>query len=120
MPPRKLQVARAKKIAKVATVKGKQWHLAFFTYLESECRLSTNTVAAYRRDLHHFEQWSSGRLPQDLRIRDLSDYVGWLHERKLAPASVARHIVALRMFFNFFHTLPFFGQVYKLEFIFGA
>jgi len=31
----------------------------------------------------------------------LSDYVSWLHARKLAPASIARHIVALRMFFRY-------------------
>jgi integrase/recombinase XerD len=36
-----------------------------------------------------------------LGIRDLSDFVGWLADQKLAPASVARHIVALRMFLRY-------------------
>jgi len=36
-----------------------------------------------------------------LTIRDLSDYVGYLGDQRLAPASIARHIVALRMFFRY-------------------
>ena len=36
-----------------------------------------------------------------LTIRDLADYVGWLHERKLSPTSIARHIASLRVFFRY-------------------
>ena len=36
-----------------------------------------------------------------LSIRDLADYVGWLHGRELAPASIARHIVSLKVFFRY-------------------
>ncbi|RMG03536.1 MAG: tyrosine recombinase XerD, partial [Planctomycetota bacterium] len=36
-----------------------------------------------------------------LKISDLSDYVGWLHAQELSPATLARHIVSLRMFFRF-------------------
>ena len=36
-----------------------------------------------------------------LTIRDLADYVSWLHGRKLAPASIARHIASLKVFFRY-------------------
>jgi integrase/recombinase XerD len=31
----------------------------------------------------------------------LADYVAWLHGRELAPASIARHIVSLKVFFRY-------------------
>jgi len=74
---------------------------AFLTYAAAECHLSDNTVAAYHRDLVHFFAWLEARAIPELSIRDLADYVGWLHERKLAPASIARHIVSLRVFFRY-------------------
>jgi integrase/recombinase XerD len=77
------------------------WLTAFLDYLRSECRLSANTVAAYQRDLRHFSTWLSGRSVTALLIADLSDFVAWLHDQSLAPASIARHIVALRMFFRY-------------------
>jgi len=36
-----------------------------------------------------------------LSIRKLADYMGWLHAKKLAPASIARHIVSLKVFFRY-------------------
>jgi integrase/recombinase XerD len=80
-----------------------RWSAAFLDYLRSECHLAENTVAAYQRDIRHFQQWFSGverTIPQ-LSIRELSDFVGWLHQQDLAPASIARHIVTLRMFFRY-------------------
>ena len=58
-------------------------------------------MAAYRRDLEHFFDWLQRRNIPDLSIRDLADYVGWLHGRELAPASLARHIVSLKVFFRY-------------------
>jgi integrase/recombinase XerD len=74
---------------------------AFVDYAAGECHLAENTVAAYRRDLEHFHAWLEGRNVVDLTIRDLADYVAWLAERKLAPASIARHIVSLKVFFRY-------------------
>ena len=73
----------------------------FLDYCRSECHLSANTVAAYRRDLAKFATWLAQRRFQDLNIRDLSDYPAFLNERGLAPASVARHIVSLKVFFRY-------------------
>ncbi len=74
---------------------------AFLDYLASECRLSENTQLAYRRDIRRFQQWLEGRDLRSLTIADLSDFVAWLHDFRLAPASIARHIVALRMYFRY-------------------
>lgn len=80
-----------------------RWSAAFVDYVRSECHLAENTVQAYQRDIRRFQQWltESGKPIPQLEIRDLSDFVGWLHQLKLAPASIARHIVGLRMFFRY-------------------
>jgi integrase/recombinase XerD len=36
-----------------------------------------------------------------LSIAELSDFVAWLHAQQLAPASIARHIVTVRMYFRY-------------------
>lgn len=78
-----------------------QWVAAFVQYVQSECHLADNTVQAYSRDLRRFQTWLARRTIKSLTIRELADFVGWLHEQSLAPASIARHIVALRMFFRY-------------------
>ncbi len=74
---------------------------SFCDYLRSECHLADNTVAAYQRDLRRFGKWLGAKSIPSLTIRQLADFVGWLHTHELAPASIARHIVALRMFFRY-------------------
>ncbi len=78
-----------------------RWAAAFVDYLRGECRLADNTVAAYTRDLARLQTWLKGRAVQKLTIADLSDFVAWLHSHKLAPSSVARHIVTVRMYFRY-------------------
>ncbi|MBX7169086.1 MAG: site-specific tyrosine recombinase XerD [Pirellulales bacterium] len=73
----------------------------FAEYLRNECHLSDNTVAAYRRDLTRFGQWLDGRQLTRLTIQDLSDYAAWLHGQGLAPASLARHLVSLKMYYRY-------------------
>jgi integrase/recombinase XerD len=98
----------------------KTWLESFVAYSAGECHLSENTVAAYRRDLEHFSQWlelPKGTVPfssdenrdspqprrniPELTIRDLADYVAWLHARGFAPATIARHIASLKVFFRY-------------------
>jgi len=74
---------------------------AFLGYLRSECHLSTNTVEAYGRDLRRFGVWLGGRSVTKLTIQDLADYAGWLHRKGLAPASIARHVISLKVFFRY-------------------
>jgi integrase/recombinase XerD len=74
---------------------------SFVDYLRSECHLSENTVAAYHRDLRRFYGWLAGRRIPQLTIQELADYANWLHQRNLAPASIARHLASLRIFFRY-------------------
>ncbi len=77
------------------------WLSAFVEYAAGECHLAENTVAAYRRDLVRFFEWLAGRSIPKLSIRDLADYMGCLHAKDLAPATIARHIVSLKVFFRY-------------------
>ena len=99
MPPRKLKLMRSKISASEPA--GGEWAKSFVEYLRNECRLAENTVVAYRRDLKRFDQWLRNRQIPQLTIADLSDFVAWLHQQQLAPATLARHIVTLRMFFRY-------------------
>lgn len=77
------------------------WLDAFVQYAAGECHLAANTVAAYQRDLRHFYAWLNGRSIPALSIRDLADYTAWLHTRQLSPATLARHLVSLKVFFRY-------------------
>jgi integrase/recombinase XerD len=78
-----------------------RWIESFVEYLRTECHLSDNTVLAYHRDLRRFYVWLANRRVPQLTIQELADYAGWLHDRKLAPASIARHLASLRVFFRY-------------------
>ena len=59
---------------------------------------------AYGRDLDRFAEWvKTGGVADFLRptVRELSSYVGHLREDGLEPSSIARHLVALKMFYRF-------------------
>jgi len=77
------------------------WLEAFMEYLTGECHLSENTLAAYHRDMRHFWEWRGNRIVSHLTVKDLSDYVAWLYNKHLSPASLARHIVTLRLFYRY-------------------
>lgn len=73
----------------------------FLDYLQGECHLATNTISAYGRDMQKFVAWVGKKRLSNLKVNDLSDFVASLHERGLAPASVARNVVAVRTFFKY-------------------
>ena len=77
---------------------------AFRHYLKAERGMAENTVLAYGRDLDRFAAWvAGGGLADYLKptLRELSHYLGHLHDEQLAPPSQARHLVALKMFYRF-------------------
>ncbi|MFP6618932.1 MAG: site-specific tyrosine recombinase [Pirellulaceae bacterium] len=78
-----------------------RWVNSFQTYLLSECHLAENSVAAYRRDLQRFGRWVKKRPLAKLSIDDLANYVAWLKRQGLAPSSMARHIVSVKIFFRY-------------------
>ena len=92
----KLRDVAAAKVRRVS-----EWCESFVNYIRSECHLSENTVVAYRRDLRRFCTWLAGRAIRSLTIQELSEFVTYLREQPLAPPSVARHIVAVKMFFRY-------------------
>ena len=73
----------------------------FLDYLRGECHLADNTIAAYGRDMRKFVDWVGKQRLSDLTVGDLSNFVSTLHEQGLAPASVARNVVAIRTFFKY-------------------
>ncbi len=77
------------------------WSQSFLDYLRTECHLANNTVVAYRRDLQRFREWLANRRIPQLKISDLSDYAAWLNQQSLAPASISRHLVTLKVFFRY-------------------
>lgn len=100
-PRRKLQKPLAAAGAARAEASQGRWAGEFIEYLRSECHLAENSVLAYGRDVNRFFQWLSGRSIRRLSISDLADYAAWLHQQRLAPASIARHLVTLRLFFRY-------------------
>ena len=77
---------------------------AFRHYLQSERAVAHNTVLAYGRDLDRFVNWvAAGGLADYLKpnVRELALYLSFLRDEQLAPPSVARHLVALKMFYRF-------------------
>ncbi len=78
-----------------------RWGASYLNYLRTECHLAENTVAAYGRDIARFREWLGTRRMVSLTIQDLSEYMGWLHDRSLASTSVARHIASLKTFFRY-------------------
>jgi len=87
--------------APLAGSQGQRWINACLDYLRTECHLAVNTIAAYRRDLTRFAEWLGGRAAAKLTVRALSDYMGWLQTKKLAATSIARHMVAVKLFYRY-------------------
>ncbi|HMO14832.1 MAG TPA: site-specific tyrosine recombinase XerD [Pirellulaceae bacterium] len=77
------------------------WVERFVHYLRHECHLAENSIAAYTRDTHRFIEWVAGRDLRSLEINDFSEYVAHLDALNLAPASIARHVVTLKMFYRY-------------------
>jgi integrase/recombinase XerD len=76
----------------------------FRNYLQAERGMAANTVISYGRDLERFAGWAADGGLEDYQrptIRGLSHYVSHLRDEGLAPASIARHLIALKMFYRF-------------------
>ena len=100
-----MKKSKSRLLGRASAPKPKQDHSlrqeAFVDYLRSECHLAENTVAAYQRDIIRFHGWLGARNLLKLTISDLSDFVGFLNSRELAPASIARTVVGLKMYFRY-------------------
>ena len=77
---------------------------AFRNYIQAERGMAANTLLAYGRDLDRFVGWVAGGGLTDYltpTLRDFARYLEYLRGENLAPPSVARHLVALKMFYRF-------------------
>ncbi|MFG0259055.1 MAG: site-specific tyrosine recombinase XerD, partial [Phycisphaerales bacterium JB041] len=75
----------------------------FTAYLRVECGMSANTLDAYGRDIRELLAHLHALGVRDLAKtshRDLAAHVAHLSRRGLAPASVARHLATLKVFFR--------------------
>ncbi|MDY3561502.1 site-specific tyrosine recombinase XerD [Gemmata sp. JC673] len=78
--------------------------VAFRDYIQSERGLAENTLLAYGRDLARYAHWVEQIQLSDYTrptLKHLAAYVAFLHEEQLAAPSIARHLVALKMFYRF-------------------
>ena len=98
MPPNRKEI-KPRRLA--AAEDAARWREAFVRYLRTECHLAENSVVAYERDLRRFFDWLQGRRIAGLSISELSGYPAWLTSLELAPASISRHVVSLKVFFRY-------------------
>lgn len=71
----------------------------FLRSIAAERDLSPNTVAAYRRDLYQFRDWSARAgvdTPGAIDRKLLRRYLAWLMQRRYARRSIARKASAVR------------------------
>jgi len=75
----------------------------FITHLVGEKGLSFNTVIAYTLDLRQFTEFLTERATRltDVDQAVVSEYLGALHDRKLARATIARKLSCIRRFMAF-------------------
>jgi integrase/recombinase XerD len=103
MPPRRRPPSVAPAVSRTASDPG--LHLdGFIQYLRTECGLAENTIIAYSRDLRRFADWYQDHGPaafKDVQVSLFVDYLQHLHDHRLAPSSMGRHLVSVKMFFRY-------------------
>jgi|SRR5882724_1948342 len=74
-------------------------------WLQLEKSLSDNSVEAYGRDLDKLTQFlqatQSLRTPGEIELKDLRQFIRWISELGLTPASQARIISGIRSFYKY-------------------
>jgi len=77
----------------------------FKAYLRLEKSLSENSVEAYTHDIEKFTQFlivnKVEKKPNEIELADLGNFLKWISELGMTPASQARIISGLRSFYKF-------------------
>jgi integrase/recombinase XerD len=77
----------------------------FKTYLQLEKSLSENSVDAYIHDVEKFTQFllvsESRKAPKEIELSDLENFLKWINELGMTPASQARIVSGLRSFYKY-------------------
>ena len=82
----------------------RSWLRSFLEYVANERQLAPNTCFAYRSDLIAFYRWLGDRSIPTLSVQDLADYAAASRAENLTPASLARRLTSLRVFFRYLQT----------------
>jgi integrase/recombinase XerD len=85
----------------------------FLDFVRLEKGLSANTAEAYQGDLDDFTGWLRRKHIASLNEvtrRHIMDYLLDLKEKGRAPATLSRHLVAIRVFFRFLQQEGFLGK----------
>ncbi len=82
----------------------RSWLRSFLEYVANERQLSPNTCFAYRSDLIAFYRWLGDRSIPALSVQDLAEYAAAARAENLTPASLARRLTSLRVFFRYLQT----------------
>lgn len=82
----------------------RSWLRSFLEYVANERQLSPNTCFAYRSDLIAFYRWLGDRSIPTLSVQDLAEYAAAARAENLTPASLARRLTSLRVFFRYLQT----------------
>ena len=82
----------------------RSWLRSFLEYVANERQLSPNTCFAYRSDLIAFYRWLGDRSIPALSVQDLADYAAASRAENWTPASLARRLTSLRVFFRYLQT----------------
>ena len=77
----------------------------FKAYLQLEKSLADNSVDAYLRDIDKVTQYlqevSSLKTPADIELKDLQNFIRWVAELGMTPASQARIISGIKAFYKY-------------------
>ncbi|MEJ7770076.1 MAG: site-specific integrase, partial [Chitinophagaceae bacterium] len=77
----------------------------FRAYLQLERSLTENSVEAYLRDIDKFTQFlqlsHSLQAPDTITLNDLQQFVKWISELGMMPASQARIVSGIRSFYKY-------------------
>ncbi len=75
----------------------------FLEMLSAERGASPHTLESYQRDLKNCDAFlqKKNKALENATLEDIRDYLAYLYDCQLKPASVARHLSSLRQFFSF-------------------
>jgi integrase/recombinase XerD len=74
---------------------------AYLHFCRTEKGLASNTLENYRRDLERLEKFVMGTPPSAVTAKTLRNYLDSLKQAGLSYRSMARHLTAIRSFFEF-------------------
>ena len=76
---------------------------SFLEFLQSEKKLSENTLQSYRRDIIQFEEYVEKNRMNYVKIRqeDIKKYLEYLQEEGKKTSTISRNLASLRAFYQF-------------------